>query len=149
MDPIDKLLSELQAEYQQSANSQADNTEGDKKVNQVNKVNKINLDSSSPSSSLFKSSSKGDAIDNILSEVKQEIEEKQLLEEQQKQQAIAEEQIRQEKIKVKKLEALTAQAQEWLEKLEPLSPEGMWFETFAQSYPSKLEAAIEYLNSEQ
>ncbi|BAY86779.1 hypothetical protein NIES267_62900 [Calothrix parasitica NIES-267] len=144
MDPIDKLLSELQAEYQQSGNSQTEKKEEEKQVNQVKK---INLDSSFPSSSLFESSSKGDAIDNILSEVKQEIEEKQLLEEEQKQQAIAEERIRQEKIKAQKLEALKGQAKEWLEKLEPLSPEGMWFESFAQSYPSKLEAAIEYLSS--
>ena len=147
MDPIDKLLSELQVEYQQSANSQAEKTQEEEEEKQVNQVKKINLDLSAPSSSLFESSSKGDAIDNILSEVKKEIEEKQLLEEEQKQQAIAEERIRQEKIKAQKLEALKGQAQEWLEKLEPLSPEGMWFESFAQSYPSKLEAAIEYLNS--
>ena len=147
MDPIDKLLSELQVEYQQSANSQAEKIQEGEEEKQVNQVKKINLDSSFPSSSLFESSSKGDAIDNILSEVKKEIEEKQLLEEEQKQQAIAEERIRQEKIKAQKLEALKGQAQEWLEKLEPLSPEGMWFESFAQSYPSKLEAAIEYLNS--
>ena len=147
MDPIDKLLSELQAEYQQSANSKAEKIQEEEEEKQVNQVKKINLDLSAPSSSLFESSSKGDAIDNILSEVKQEIEEKQLLEEEQKQQAIAEERIRQEKMKAQKLEALKGQAQEWLEKLEPLSPEGMWFESFAQSYPSKLEAAIEYLNS--
>ena len=147
MDPIDKLLSELQAEYQQSATSKAEKTQEEEEEKQVNQVKKINLDLSAPSSSLFESSSKGDAIDNILSEVKKEIEEKQLLEEEQKQQAIAEERIRQEKIKAQKLEALKGQAQEWLENLEPLSPEGMWFESFAQSYPSKLEAAIEYLNS--
>ena len=147
MDPIDKLLSELQAEYQQSANSQAEKIQEEEEEKQVNQVKKINLDLSAPSSSLFESSSKGDAIDNILSEVKKEIEEKQLLEEEHKQQAIAEERIRQEKIKAQKLEAYKGQAQEWLENLEPLSPEGMWFESFAQSYPSKLEAAIEYLNS--
>ena len=147
MDPIDKLLSELQVEYQQSANSQAEKTQEEEEEKQVNQVKKINLDLSAPSSSLFESSSKGDAIDNILSEVKKEIEEKQLLEEEQKQQAIAEERIQQEEIRAQKLEALKGQAQEWLEKLEPLSPEGMWFESFAQSYPSKLEAAIEYLNS--
>ena len=147
MDPIDKLLSELQAEYQQSANSQAEKIQEEEEEKQVNQVKKINLDLSAPSSSLFESSSKGDAIDNILSEVKKEIEEKQLLEEEHKQQAIAEERIRQEKIKAQKLEALIGQAQEWLENLEPLSPEGMWFESFAQSHPSKLEAAIEYLNS--
>ena len=144
MDSIDKILSELQAEYQQSANSPVEKTEEAKKVK---KVKKVKLDSS-PSSSLFaSSSSKGDVIDNILAEVKQDVEEKQLLEEQQKQQKLEEERIRQEKIKAKQLEALKVQAQEWLNKLEPLSTEGMWFETFAQSYPSKLEAAIEYLNS--
>ena len=143
MDSIDKILSELQAEYQQSANSPAEKTE---EVKNVKKVKKIKLDSS-PSSSLFTSSSKGDVIDNILAEVKQDIEEKQVLEQQQKQQELEEERIRQEKLKANQLEALKSQAQEWLQKLEPLSTEGMWFETFAQSYPSKLEAAIEYLSS--
>lgn len=143
MDSIDKILSELQAEYQQSANSPAEKTE---EVKKVKKVKKVKLDSS-PSSSIFASSSKGDVIDNILAEVKQDVEEKQLLEEQQKQQELEEERIRQEKLKANQLEALKAQAQQWLQKLEPLSTEGMWFETFAQSYPSKLEAAIEYLSS--
>lgn len=141
MDSIDKILSELQAEYQQSANSPAEKKE------EV-KIKKVKLDSEA-SSPLFTSSSKGDVIDNILAEVKKDVEEKQLLEEQQKQQQLEQEKIRQEKIKAKQLEALKIQAQEWLEKLELLSTEGMWFESFAQSYPSKLEAAIEYLNSEQ
>ncbi len=143
MDSIDKILSELQAEYQQSVNSPGE------KAEEVKKVKKAKLDSS-PSSSFFtSSSSKGDAIDNILAEVKQDIEEKQLLEEQQKTLELEQERLRQEKIKAQQLEALKVQAQEWLEKLDPLSAEGMWFESFAQSYPSKLEAAIEYLNSEQ
>ncbi|MGB3758642.1 MAG: hypothetical protein WBA07_20045 [Rivularia sp. (in: cyanobacteria)] len=145
MDSIDKILSELQAEYQQSANSSTEKTE---EPNKVKKVKKVKLDSSPPSS-LFASSSKGDVIDNILAEVKQDIEEKQVLEEQQKQQEIEQERLRQEKNQAKQLEALKAQAQQWLEKLEPLSTEGMWFETFAQNYPSKLDAAIEYLSSEQ
>lgn len=145
MDSIDKILSELQAEYQRSPNSPAEKT---KEVKQVKKVKKVKPDSEA-SSSLFASSSSYDVIDNILAEVKQDIEEKQLLEEQQKQQEIEQERIRQEKIKVLQLEALQKQAQEWLQKLEPLSTEGMWFESFAQSYPTKLEAAIEYLNSEQ
>ncbi|MEO1428245.1 MAG: hypothetical protein AAFV71_04100 [Cyanobacteria bacterium J06633_8] len=146
MDSIDKLLSELQAEYQQSVNSPVEKTEEGKKVE---KVNIAKLDSPSPSSFFASSSSKGDAIDNILAEIKQETEEKQLLEEQQKQQKLEEERIEKEKIKAKKLEALKRQAQDWLDKLEPLSPEGIWFESFSKNYPSKLEAAIEYLDSEQ
>ncbi len=134
MDSIDKLLSELKAQYQQPA-SQAGRQEVE--IEKV-KIKKVKLDS-------FPSSSKADVIDNILAEVKQDFEQKQLLEEQQKQQELEEERIKQEEIKAKKLELLKTQAQEWLKKLEPLSPEGLWFETFAQSYPSKLEAAIEYL----
>ena len=102
MDSIDKILSELQAEYQQSANSPAEKTE---EVKNVKKVKKIKLDSS-PSSSIFASSSKGDVIDNILAEVKQDVEEKQLLEEQQKLLELEEERIRQEKLKAHQLEAL-------------------------------------------
>ncbi len=135
MDSIDKLLSELKAQYQQPA-SQAGREEIE---NEKVKIKKVKLDSF-PSSS-----SKADVIDNILAEVKQDFEQKQLLEEQQKQQELEEERIKQEQIKAKKLELLKTQAQEWLKQLEPLSPEGLWFETFAQSYPSKLEAAIEYL----
>ncbi len=145
MDSIDKFLSELKAEYQQPANSQVEKIE---EVEQDKKVNKINIDECSPSSSLFDySSSKGDTIDNLLAEVKQDFEQKQLLEEQQKQQEIEKERIRQEELKAKQLEDLKNQAKEWLAKLEPLSQEGLWFESFAQNYPSKLEAAMEYLQT--
>ncbi len=143
MDSIDKLLSEVKAEYQQKTNSQAE------KIEEVEKINKIKSESSVRSSSFFESSPpKTDAVDHILSEVKQEFEQKQLLDEQQKQQELEKERIELEVIKAKQIEALKIQAQEWLEKLEPLSPEGIWFESFAQSYPSKLEAAIEYLLGE-
>ncbi|WP_044291393.1 salt stress protein, Slr1339 family [Rivularia sp. PCC 7116] len=149
MDSIDKLLSELQAEYQQSVNSPVKKTEEGKKGKKGKKVKKVKLDSPAPSSFFASSPSKGDAIDNILAEIKQETEEKQLLEEQQKQQKLEEERIEKEKIKANNLEALKRKAQDWLNKLEPLSPEGIWFESFSKNYPSKLEAAIEYLNSEQ
>ncbi len=39
------------------------------------------------------------------------------------------------------------QAQLWLQNLEPLSTEGIWFEEFASSYPTKIEAAIDYLQA--
>jgi hypothetical protein len=38
-------------------------------------------------------------------------------------------------------------ASEWLEKLDWLSGEGIWFEKFARNYGSHLEAAIAYLFS--
>lgn len=149
MDSIDKLLSELKAEYQQPANSQAENIEEVEKAKKAKKAKKARLDSSPLSSDIFTSSpSKGDAIDNVLAEIKQDFEQKQLLEEQQKQEEFERVRIGQEKLKVKQLQALKNQAQEWLEKLEPLSPEGLWFESFAKSYPSQLDAAIEYLDTQ-
>lgn len=35
----------------------------------------------------------------------------------------------------------------WLKQLDPLSNEGLWFEEFAGHYPSKIDAAIEYLQT--
>ena len=40
-----------------------------------------------------------------------------------------------------------AQAKQWLTQLKPYSEEGMWFEQFAESYPSRLDAAIDYLKA--
>ena len=43
--------------------------------------------------------------------------------------------------------ALRTQAQKWLKNLNPHSDEGIWFEEFAYSYPSRLEAAMDYLQA--
>ncbi len=40
-----------------------------------------------------------------------------------------------------------AQAKKWLNQLQPYSEEGMWFDQFAESYPSRLDAAIDYLKA--
>lgn len=42
---------------------------------------------------------------------------------------------------------LTEQAKVWLEKLDPYSDEGFWFSQFAESYESRLAAAIDYLSA--
>jgi hypothetical protein len=61
---------------------------------------------------------------------------------QNKQEIIVREQQKQLKRK-----QLTRQAEQWLAKLDPLSSEGMWFNQLAESYPSRLEAAISYLST--
>lgn len=63
---------------------------------------------------------------------------------QQQQQA---EQLRQQQLREQQRLALTAQAQAWLDKLELHSEEGLWFEEFCSCYPSRLDAAIEYLQA--
>ncbi|BAZ23028.1 hypothetical protein NIES4073_39160 [Kalymmatonema gypsitolerans NIES-4073] len=130
MDSIDKLLAELKAEYQEQKPQQQ----------QPKPI------SAKPMSMQRKSES---LIDSLLAEVKADFEQKDLAEKLQIQQEQEQERIRQEQLKAKKLEELKKQANLWLAKLDPLSSEGLWFERFAEGYPSKLEAAIEYLQTNE
>lgn len=130
MDSIDKLLAEIKAEYT------APKTQ----------PQQPQLTTSKPS--FITSVSKSDAlIDNLLSEVKADFVEQDAAEELKKQQELEQEKIRQAQLKAQKLELLNKEAKEWLSKLDQFSPEGLWFERFAEAYPSKLEAAVEYLQS--
>ncbi|MEH1864560.1 MAG: hypothetical protein V7K69_06020 [Nostoc sp.] len=130
MDSIDKLLAELQTEYKQVQPQQ-----------QSKSATAKSFIPSSPKSASF--------MDNILAEVKADFAEEDAVIELKKQQELEQERIRQEQLKAKQLEGLKIQAKEWLAKVDPLSSEGLWFERFAESYPSKLEAAIEYLRSNE
>jgi Mg2+ and Co2+ transporter CorA len=56
--------------------------------------------------------------------------------------------IQQEELnKQRRRKQLTIKAKQWLKNLDPNSDEGFWFEQFADSYQSKLEAAIDYLEA--
>ncbi|MCW5312479.1 hypothetical protein GTQ43_00995 [Nostoc sp. KVJ3] len=129
MDSIDKLLAELQTEYQEIKPQQQQSKSATAK----------SLIAQSPKSASF--------IDNLLAEVKADFAEEDTAIELKKQQELEQERVRQEQIKAKQLEVLKVQAKEWLAKVDPLSSEGLWFERFAESYSSKLEAAIEYLRN--
>ncbi|MBD2741025.1 hypothetical protein [Coleofasciculus sp. FACHB-1120] len=85
--------------------------------------------------------------DLVLSQVKAEFEEQERAEQLKKQQQLREEQLKQEQLKQQQQEVFKNQAREWLKNLKPLSEEGLWFEEFADAYPSKLEAAIDYLQA--
>ncbi|HIK37066.1 MAG: hypothetical protein NZ901_12365 [Geminocystis sp.] len=54
---------------------------------------------------------------------------------------------RQEAEKRRKEKQLIQKAEEFLKNLDPYSDEGFWFEQFAQSYESRLQAAMEYLQA--
>ncbi|MBK1990938.1 hypothetical protein A0J48_026085 [Sphaerospermopsis aphanizomenoides BCCUSP55] len=129
MDEIEKLLAEIQAEY---AAPKPQHQQPQLTTNQL----------------VITSVSKSDSlIDNLLSEVKADFIERDAAEELRKQQELEQEKIRQAQLKAKQLETLNKEAQEWLSKLDPLSTEGLWFEKFAETYPSKLAAAVEYLQT--
>ncbi|MEH2441582.1 salt stress protein, Slr1339 family [Nostoc sp.] len=131
MDSIDKLLAELQSEYK----------EVQPKQQQSKSTTAKSFIPSSPKSASF--------MDNLLAEVKADFAEEDAAIELKKQQELEQERICQEKLKAKQLEVLKVQAKQWLAKVDPLSSEGLWFERFAESYSSKLEAAIEYLRNNE
>jgi hypothetical protein len=85
--------------------------------------------------------------EQLLTDVKSELAEQDKAAELKRQQQLQEEQRRQEQIKQQQKQALIQEAEAWLKKLKPRSEEGLWFEEFAYSYPSKLEAAIDYLQA--
>ena len=131
MDSIDKLLAELQTEYKEVKPQQQQSKSA---------TTKSFIPSSPKSASL---------MDNLLAEVKANFAEEDAAIELKRQQELEQERIRQEQLKAKQLEALKLEAKEWLAKVDPLSSEGLWFERFAESYSSKLEAAIEYLRNNE
>lgn len=132
MDAIDKLLIELQTEYQDQ-----------KSPTQQQQKPKVN-----PPKPLINTVSKSDSlIDNLLAEVQADFVERDAAEEFKKQQELEQEKIRQAQLKTQQLETLTKEAKAWLSQLDPFSSEGLWFERFAESYSSKLDAAIDYLHS--
>ncbi|XWK90904.1 MAG: hypothetical protein U7127_12925 [Phormidium sp.] len=146
MESIDDILAQLKSEYQEK-----DNPGEQKKQPSVKRENAIepklpNLPPP-PTTSRQKSFSPSSPEDALLSQIKSEFVEQDKAEELKKQEQIKEEKIRQERIKQQQRQALTKEAEAWLKKLNPRSAEGLWFEEFAYSYSSKLEAAIDYLQA--
>ena len=85
--------------------------------------------------------------EQLLTDLKSEFEEQEKAKALKREQELQEERRRQEQIKQQEKQALIKEAEQWLKKLKPRSEEGLWFEEFAYGYPSKLEAAIDYLQA--
>ncbi len=141
MDEIDKLLSQIEAsnrkntkipKQQPKAASLQPSSDIDSLLAEV-QADFTNLPTTSNS---LKNDSP--AIDSILSQVKANYEEQGQARLQLKQQQLEAEQLKQ-------IETLKTRAKEWLKQLDPLSTEGLWFERFAEGYPTKIEAAVNYL----
>ncbi|BAZ09464.1 hypothetical protein NIES4071_12720 [Calothrix sp. NIES-4071] len=130
MDEIDKLLAEIKHEYME-ASAQPQQTHA-----QCPNIR---------TSQVVSSPDKLVGIDKLLADVKIDFDEKDLAIERKRQQELEAERIRVLEEKQKKRSGLKQQAQAWLSELEPLSVEGLWFESFSLRYASKLDAAIEYL----
>ncbi|MFM7365564.1 MAG: salt stress protein, Slr1339 family [Cuspidothrix sp.] len=166
MDAIDKLLAEIKTEYkepQENPKMDLPVTKADVLIDNLlsdvqgevaeNKISDVQYQSTSyyhlpPIEFIHSPANKSDVfIDNLLADVKADIAEQEAIEHQRKQEELVQEKIRQEKIKNEQRKALEKPAKEWLTQLDPLSSEGLWFERFAESYPDKLAAAIDYLQT--
>lgn len=153
MDSIDKLLAQIKAQEQKptAANKQSPAELPIAPTSAIdNLLAQVEADcQTSPAQPKTRNTQQlppqSSGIDNLLSQVKADLQEQDKLEAQQKQQQIQAQQLQQEQQRQKQLESLKVQAQAWLEKLDPLSSEGLWFERFAEGYPTKLAAAVEYL----
>jgi len=155
MESIDDLLAQVKAEYQQQ--------EQGKQPQKPLLFQEEDFQVSPPNSVIYSQQKDAEnwispAEESLLAQLKAEFEEKDQAEEVKRQQQILEvarrkeQQLREEQFRVqqrekRRREALTQKATEWIKKLNPHSEEGLWFEEFSYSYPSKLEAAIDYLQA--
>jgi hypothetical protein len=133
---IDKLLSEVQADLAENKTAyiQSKPTEPQ---NNLQTIQFVHLPDTK--SDVF--------VNNLLADVQADILAKDAAVALQKQEELTQEKIHQEKLQAKQKAALEKPAKQWLAKLDPLSSEGLWFERFAESYPHKLAAAIDYLQT--
>ncbi|MBS3026222.1 MAG: hypothetical protein HCA25_03760 [Dolichospermum sp. DET50] len=125
---MDKLLSEVQADFAE---------------------NKTGLQNNLPPIQFIHSpATKSDVfVDKLLADVKADLAEQDAAEQLRKKEELTQEKIRQAKLQAEQKKALEKPAKQWLAKLDPLSSEGLWFERFAEGYPDKLAAAIDYLQT--
>ena len=147
MDSIEKLLAELQDEYNNVSPKEA--VEGGDAHQKFQSKPKVTKPLNNQASSISSSFDTGDTIDRLLSDVKTDFEQQDLEQELQRQQYLEQERLKKERLQAKQQELLQLHAQEWLDQLDAFSYEGLWFEKFAQGYSSKLAAAIEYLQVNQ
>lgn len=87
------------------------------------------------------------AIDGLLGDLKTTYQHQDAEADRQRQQALEAERQRQREQEAAERAAFAQQAQDWLSKLDPLSADGLWFNQFAERYPSRLDAAIDFLRA--
>lgn len=146
MESIDDILEQLKSEYEEKDNPKPQPKKPPLTKEELYQPPPISV-TPQPQSSWQINLAPSAAEYSLLDELKSEFTEKDREQEIKKQQQLKEEQLRQERIKQQQRQAIKQEAEAWLKKLNPRSAEGLWFEEFAYSYSSKLEAAIDYLQA--
>ncbi len=144
MDSIERLLSEIKAEYEGKEKPPQPKPQAPLPAEPIRQL------SIAAPADVFSKAPDNFALpkeESLIAELRAEYEEKARAEELKRQEAIAEERRRQQQLLQQQQEALNKQARAWLQALDPLSEEGLWFEELAGKYPSRIEAAIDYLQA--
>ena len=148
---LDELLSDLKSKYQTSNTSETSQDSSSKVEDLLNEVkSELKTNQISAEVNTNQVTQNNPQVNEYLDSIKAQYQNKQthqqvqeeLIYNRNKQEIINQEQ--QEQLKHKQL---IRQAEKWLANLDPSSDEGMWFNQLAESYPSKLEAAISYLQT--
>lgn len=152
-DDLDKLLKNLKSQYKTSDSSKISEklpngqNNIDDLLNQIKSERKINPTIKEKSDLLKPNNTQiSNGLDSIKAQYQGRQHQRKAQEElsfkRNKQEIIIQEQQKQLQRK-----ELIRQAERWLANLDPFSDEGMWFDRLAESYPSKLDAAIHYLST--
>lgn len=132
MEPLDSILEQLRSKFETHSSSPVSDLDG-----KPNNLSVANTPISSTSNSL----------DDLLSELRKSNHSTSEVQSHRYSQAIAKDlQEISHQQKLKDFAQFSKVAEAWLEKLDPLCGEGLWFEEFAKNYPSRLEAAIALLS---
>lgn len=174
-DSTDDVLNEVKLQFQQQSDNRDDNdfiadvksqfqqksqknTSEDSSLEELKSKFKISSSSSQESNedlfvdlksryqqTSFSSQKSDSETDELLGSLKEQHQTQTTQKSQGDYQRNREEILKAEQQKQKKRKYFTQKAQTWLENLDPYSDEGFWFEEFAESYESRLDAAVEYL----
>ena len=148
---LDELLSDLKSKYKASNTSKTSQDSTSKVEDLLNEVkSELKTNQISAEANTNQVTQNNPQVNEYLDSIKAQYQNKQnhqqvqeeLISNRNKQEIINQEQQKQLKHK-----QLIRQAEKWLANLDPSSDEGMWFNQLAESYPSKLEAAISYLQT--
>lgn len=146
MESIDDLLADVKAEYLEQAQPLELKNQPLLKTEELFAQPPLGL----PAQSFSWSNELVSAPEeSLISQIRAEFEEEARSAQLQREQQLREEQLKEEQRRQQQREALRSKAEEWLKDVTPDSAEGLWFEEFAYKYPSKLEAAIDYLQALQ
>lgn len=142
------LLADFKSKHQAAKTSEVkkDNNQIDNLFDEVKSEIKTNRISTSANSDRASQSPTNEHLDSIKARYKNKQKQRQS-HTQSDYNRNGQEIIRQEQQKQLQRKQSIRQAEKWLAHLDPLSDEGMWFDQLAESYPSRLEAAIAYLST--